>query len=276
MKARGFLLALCVVSAAVRAEEPPDYFENLRERTFVEADQQYVVRAKTDPRDAKPLFRARHLLLRVKTGTGDAERKWWPIRSLLLIEAASGNRFVAEFTADTGDLEHRNAPKAWTRLSGSRRGASVETWSTSDSDAPEFPDSPCGGTRHRIIGGGFEISGVDLADARSRTVSTTIGEIREAVFSPDEVLELGRLRELDTAGLNRAATLEANFSAAVRLAWRLLFMDRPAIPRGTQDLLLVPDSAPLGDLAPWRALTYLPQDLPPFPPLPPEPEGGVK
>ena len=274
MKARGLLLVCCAVSAAMRAERPPDYFENLRERTFVEFDQQFVIRQKTDPRDAKPLFRARHLLLRVKAGTGDAERQWWPIRSILLIEAASGNRFVAEITADTGDLGHRSAERAWMRLSGSKRGTALETWTTSDPDAPGSPDSPCGGTRHRIMGGGLEISGVDLSDVRSRTVSATIGEIREAVFTPDEVLELGRLRELDTTGLNRTATIEANFSVAVRLAWNLLFMDRPAIPRGTEDLLLIPDSAPPGDLGPWRTLTYIPQDLPPFPPLPPE--GGVK
>ena len=274
MRARGALLAFCAFSAALRAEEPPDYFENLRERTFVEIDQQYVIRQKTDPHDAKPLFRARHLLLRVKTGTGDAERKWWPIRSLLLVEAASGSRFVAEITADTGDREHRHMPKSWTRLSGSKRGTAVETWTASDPDASDSPDSPCGGPRYRIIGGGLEISSVDLADVRSRTVSTSIAEIREAVFTGDEVRELERLREIDDFRLYGAEAAVPNFSSGVRLAWSLLLMDRPPVPRGSQNLVLVSDSSPPGDLTPWRPLTYLPQDLPPFPPLPPE--GGAK
>ena len=133
MKALGPLLAFCAISAAMRAEEPPDYFANLRGRTFVEVDHSYLVKEKPALPESPALFRIRHLFLRVRAGTGDAERRWWPMRSLLLIEAASGNRFVAELTADTADPAHRDAAKAWTRLSGSSRGLAVESWSTSDS-----------------------------------------------------------------------------------------------------------------------------------------------
>ena len=56
------------------------YQQKARERglyiqtgTFLEVDQPYVARRKNDTRDPRPVFRARHLLLRVKAGTGDAE-----------------------------------------------------------------------------------------------------------------------------------------------------------------------------------------------------------
>ena len=65
----------------------------------------------------------------------------------------------------------------------------------------------------------------------------------------------------------------ANIASGVRLAWNFLFMEKPSIPTDRQDLVLVPDPRPPGDLASWRTLTYLPQDLPPFPPL--LPEGGI-
>jgi hypothetical protein len=279
MRARGMLLAFCAVSAAMRAEEPPDYFANLRDRTFVEVDQSYLVKEKPALPESPALFRIRHLFLRVKAGTGDAERRWWPMRSLFLVEAASGNRFVAELTADIADQEHPDAAKAWTRLSGSSRGLAVESWSTpgpnesnsSSQDEPDsVPDGACGGTRYRFIGGGLEIGGVHLRDGRSRTVSVALAEIRDAVFSADEVRELDRLRSLGIPRLVGGSGPEPNFQPGARLAWSFLFLEKPPIPQGKEDLVLVPDPGPPGDLAPWRTLTYLPQDLPPFPALPPE------
>ena len=279
MKARGAILAICAISAAMRAGEPPDYFANLRDRTFVEVDQSYLVKGKPVLPESPVLFRIRHLFLRVKMGTGDAERQWWPMRSLFLIEAASGNRFVAEITADIGDHDHPDAAKAWTRLSGSSRGLAVESWSTwdpheSDSSSKDerasVPDEACGGTRYRFIGGGLEIGGAYLPDFHSRTVSIALAEIRDAVFSADEVRELDRLRSLELSRLGGGSGTTATFSSGVRLAWSFLFMEKPNVPLGKRDLVLVPDATPPGDLASWRTLTYLPQDLPPFPPLPPE------
>ena len=285
MKARGALLLLCAASAAMRAEEPPDYFANLRDKTFVEVDQSYLVKENPPLPESPALFRIRHLFLRVKAGTGDAERRWWPIRSLLLIEAASGNRFVAEITADIGDQGHPDAAKAWTRLSGSRRGLAVESWSTwdphefdawdrskEDEPRPE-PNEACGGTRYRFIGGGLEFGGAYVSDLRSRTVSLALAEIRDAVFSADEVRELNRLRSLEISRLSGASGTAVNLQSGVRLAWSYLFMDRSGIRPDNRDLVLAPDATPPGDLAPWRTLTYLPQDLPPFPAF--LPEGGI-
>jgi hypothetical protein len=282
MKARAALLAFCAVAAVMRAEEPPDYFANLRDKTFVEVDQSYLVKEKPALPESPVLFRIRHLFLRVKTGTGDAERRWWPMRSLFLIEAASGNRFVAELTADIADQEHRDAAKAWSRLSGSSRGLAVESWSTLDPNESDssskgelgsVPDVACGGTRYRFIGGGLEIGGAYLPDFRSRTVSVALAEIRDAVFSAAEVRELDRLRSLEIPRLGGVSGTAANFQSGARLAWNFLFIEKPAIPPDKQDLVLVPDPGQPGDLASWRTLTYLPQDLPPFPPL--GPEGGV-
>jgi hypothetical protein len=280
VKTRGAILLLCAASAAMRAEEPPDYFANVRDKTFVEVDQSYLVKGKPALPESPALFRIRYLFLRVKTGTGDAERRWWPMRSLFLIEAASGNRFVAEFTSDIGDQEHPDAPKAWTRLSEASRGLAVESWRTPEphegdssyKPAPE-PDEACGGTRYRFLGGGLEIGGAYQRDFRSRTVSIALAEIRDAVFSADEAGELDRLRSLEIPRLGGGTGPQVNIPSGVRLAWSFLFMDRPGIRPDKQDLVLVPDAAPPGDLAPWRTLTYLPQDLPPFPPLPPE--GGI-
>lgn len=284
MKARGAILVLCAASAAMRAEEPPDYFANLRDRTFVEVDQSYLVKEKPALPESPALFRIRHLFLRVKMGTGDAERRWWPMRSLFLIEAASGNWFVAEITSDVGDPDHPDAAKAWTRLSGSGRGLAFESWATLDphefdswdlskDEPPPEPDGACGGTRYRFIGGGLEIGSVYLGDIRSRTVSVAIAEIRDVVFSADEVRELDRLRSLEIPRLGGSSDMAANFQSAVRIAWSYLFMERPGIRPDKRELVLVPDPGPPGDLGPWRTLTYLPQDLPPFPPLPPE--GGI-
>jgi hypothetical protein len=285
VKARGAILFLCAASAATRAEEPTDYFANLRDKTFVEVDQAYLVKEEPALPESPVLFRIRHLFLRVKMGTGDAERRWWPVRSLLLVEAASGNRFVAEITADIGDQEHPDAPKAWTRLSGASRGLAVESWASPDPHERELleswhpskedeplpePDEACGGTRYRFLGGGLEFGGAYLPDFHSRTVSIALVEIRDAVFSADEVRELDRLRSLEISRLSGASGTAVNFQSGVRLAWSFLFMDRPNIPRNKRDLVLVPDATPPGDLASWRTLTYLPQDLPPFPAFLPE------
>jgi len=90
------------------------------------------------------------------------------------------------------------------------------------------------------------------------------------VFSVDEVRELDRLNSLEVPRLGGGTGTQVNIPSGVRLAWSFLFRDRPNIPPDKRDLVLVPDAAPPGDLAPWRTLTYLPQDLPPFPALPPE------
>ncbi len=279
MKGRKVLLAFCAISAAMRAEEPHDYFANLKDRTFVEVDRSYVVKEKPVRPGSPALFRVRHLLLRVKAWTGDAERRWWPTRSLFLIEADSGNRFVAEITSDVADLEHLDAPRAWTRLSSASRGLAFESWATVDpreSDASNanepgtLPEQACAGTRYRFIGGGQEISRVRLQDIRSRTVSVALAEIRDAVFSRDEVRELDRLRSLDIPSLGGGSGPAPGFSSGIRIAWSYLFMERSNVPPDRRDLALVPEDAPPGDLAPWRTLTYLPQDLPPFPALPPE------
>jgi hypothetical protein len=158
MRAAELLLAFCGISVTLRAADPQDYFENLRDKAFVEFDQPYLARNKDAPPDAPPLFRARHLILRLKS-YGDEERRWWPQRDLLLVEMPSGRRWVIESTSPKFDLNHL------------------------DEETP------------------------------ARRVSAD-SEVVESFYA-----------------------------------------------------------ASAGDLASWRMLTYLPQDLPPFPPLPAE--GGI-
>ncbi len=273
MKARGFALALCLLPLGLSAEGP-GYFANLRDRTYVEVDESFLVRERAAPPGAPPAFRLRHLVLRVKTGTGFTEQRWWPIRSLFLVTMRADDRWVAEIDADTADAEHPSEPRSWVRLSGGKNAAAFEVFSTNDAAGGDgeraslASESPCGGTRYRFLGGGVEIRDVSAEDVRSRTVAAVLGEIRDALYSPAEILDLVRLKELGVSPRVSGPPAMPNLASGAHLAWNYLLFDKPGPSRGEPSLVLVPDPAPAGDLAPWRALTHIPQDLAPFQPLP--------
>lgn len=271
MRAAELLLACCAISVTLRAADPQDYFENLRDKAFVEFDQPYLARNKDVPPDAPPLFRARHLILRLKS-YGEEERRWWPQRDLLLVEMPSGRRWVIESTSPKFDFNHLDEETPSRRVSTD--GGVVESFYAPDVESlrreGSADDDPCSGPRFRVRGGGHEIFGISIDDWRSRTVSVAIAEIRQATFSVEEVEELARLLPMELPRIGG----DLNSGLGLRLAWTLLFTDRPMQSPEQRNILLVPDAASAGDLAPWRTLTYLPQDLPPFPPLPAE--GGIK
>ena len=96
MKARSFVLALCVASAAMRAEgqaSGPDWFDAFRGKAYLQGDASYVAREKTAAPDALALFRVRWVVLRYE-GFTEKEREFWPYRNLLLVTMPTGAKYV--------------------------------------------------------------------------------------------------------------------------------------------------------------------------------------
>lgn len=259
-------------AASAGGAESPDYFQDLRGRTYLEVDRSWAARPPGSP-EAAPVFRVRELVLRLPQPEPEL-RNWWAYRKILLVTMASGRRYVAEST--NGPLEVRRAgePRPFTRLAAERRGAVVEVWHRFDTEVADVgiegdeirdddPSRPCSGSLLLTRGGGLElVSHGD--DGLTRTVKARRGEIRDAVFRPEEVEELDALRRFDpTKGPDSGGG-----GLMARIAWAFLFFDRP---RPTADLVLEPEP-PASDLASWRALAGLPQDLPPFEP---GPEGNL-
>jgi hypothetical protein len=98
-------------------------------------------------------------------------------------------------------------------------------------------------------------------------VRAGIVDVRDGTFSLATREELWQLHlRLPTEPMRPRWDVPAGFDFMVpdvlyaRLAWMLPFLDRKADP-GRPRLKVVPDPAPPGDLAGWRALTYIPLAL---------------
>lgn len=268
MKARGILLALWAVSAAMPAEgESPDWFDAFRGKAYLQGDASYVAREKSAAPDSPPLFRARWVVVRYE-GFSEKEREVWPYRNLLLVTMPGGAKYVLESAFGFVDEKHLEEDRPFHRVASAH--AAFEMWAAGGFEDPAVAaDDPCGGSRQKVRapGGSLDFA---LTDLSSRTVRTSLSEITAATFDANERRDLVALLRVapegapsfpnDTVGLNARNAL---FSATV--AFR---SDVPPVAQRT--VVLVRDPAPAGDLASWRALAHLPLDLPPFPALPPE------
>jgi hypothetical protein len=261
MKARGLVLALFLVPAAICAEEP-DWFDAFRGKAFLQSDASYVAREKSAAPDSPPLFRARWLVLRY-AGFTESERRWWPYRNLLLVSTPSGARYVLESGFGFVDEKHLDEERPFQRVASER--AAFEIWSSGTAGEAPVNDAteegPCEGSRQRVRAPGGALN-FFLTDLSSPTVRTTLGEISAATFSEDERRDLSLLLRVSLE--NKATLRESLLSVSVALRDR-------ALSREQRTVVLTPDPEASGDLAPWRALAHLPLDLPPFPALPPDP-----
>jgi hypothetical protein len=271
VKARGLLLALWAVSAATRAEgQSPDWFDAFQGKAFLQGDTSFVGREKSAAPDAPPLFRARWVVLRY-AGFAESERRFWPYRNLLLVTTPGGVRYVLESGFGFVDEKHLDEDRPFQRVASAN--AAFELWSSgtageAPADAVAEPD-PCAGDRQRVRASGGMLT-FFLGDLGSATVRTTLGEILAATFSEDERRDLaGLLRVSVEDGAALSNELPFFYVREPLLAVNLAFRDR-APSREQRTVVLAPDPAPPGDLAPWRALAHLPLDLPPFPAIVPE------
>ena len=268
MKARSFVLALCVASAAMRAEgqaSGPDWFDAFRGKAYLQGDASYVAREKTAAPDALALFRVRWVVLRYE-GFTEKEREFWPYRNLLLVTMPSGAKYVVESAFGFVDEKHLEEDRPFHRVASA--GAAFEMWTSGgvvDPDATS--EDPCEGMRQRIRAPGGTLD-FFLNDLSSRTVRTALAEITAGTFDANERRDLAGMLKVspegspsfpkDVIGLNARNAL-----FAVVVAFR-----SEVPPTSQRTLVLAPDPAPAADLAAWRGLAHLPLDIPPFPALP--------
>lgn len=269
MKARGILLAFWAVSAAMRAEgQSPDWFDAFRGKAFLQGDASFVAREKSAAPDAPPLFRLRWVVIRYG-GFSESWRRFWPYRNLLLVTMPSGDRYVLESSMGFLDESHLEEERPWARVASVR--VSIEVWSGGEEEPSEnaVHAASCedGRKRVRAPGGTLEFF---LDDFGSRTVRAALAEIRVATFDENERRDLSTLLRISVKD-NRTLGREFptyNFRDPI-LALSIPFLDQMP-PPDKRTVVSVPDPAPQGDLASWRALAHLPLDLPPFPALPPD------
>ena len=153
----------------------------------------FVVREKTAPADAPPLFRARWVVLRY-AGLSERERRWWPYRNILLVAMPSGARYVVESSLGFRDESHLEEERPWERVASAR--AAFEIW-TSGSGAVAAGNraffravrGPAPAVL-RAPGGGLSFF---LEDLGSRTVRASLEEIGSATFDEDERRDLALL-----------------------------------------------------------------------------------
>ena len=272
MKARDLLLALCALSATVRAEDP-DWFDAFRGRAFLQGDASFVAREKSAPPDGPPLFRARWVVLRY-AGFTEKERRFWPWRNLLLVTMPAGARYVLESSHGYVDETHLEEERPWQRVASNR--TAFEVWSSSNGD-PQSIDAadaaPCDGLHTRVRAPGGTL-GFFIEDFGSRTVRASLAEIAAGTFDEDERRDLGTLLKVSVDS-NRTIGTEM---PTYHLRDPLLSVTIPFLgqvpPPDKRTLVFAPDPSAPVDLSSWRALARLPLDLPPFPPLPPE--RGIK
>lgn len=269
MKARGLLLALCAVSAALRAEgqQEPDWFDAFRGKAYVQGDSSWVAREKSAAPDSPPLFGVRWVVIRYG-GFSERWRRFWPYRNVLLVTMPTGSRYVLESSMGLMDENHLEEERPWQRVASVR--AAYEVWSEGEENTEKVTDAPsCEGSRKRVRAPGGKLE-FFLDDFGSRTVRTALSEIGAATFDEDERRDLAVLLRMSVED-NR--TLSAEFPThSFRdplLALSFVFRDQ-ILPRDKRTVVSMPDPAPSGDLAAWRSLVHLPLDLPPFPALPPE------
>jgi hypothetical protein len=266
MKARGLLLALCLLSAALRAEEP-DWFDAFRGKAYLQGDATYVAREKSAAPDSPPLFRMRWLVLRFG-GFSETSREFWPYRNLLLVTMPSGTRYVLESSFGFVDERHLDEERPSQRVASAR--AAFEVWTAGGLVDPDAAgDDPCVGMREKIRAPGGSLDFI-LNDLSSRTVRATLADITGATFDADERRDLATLLRV-SPGSNPSVPKNV-IGLDVRSAlFATMVAFRPEVPPVSQrTVVLTPDPAPPGDLAAWRGLAHLPLDLPPFPAIVPE------
>lgn len=271
MKARGLLLALLTVSAAIRAEgESPDWFDAFRGRAFLQGDASFVAREKSAPPDSPPLFRARWVVLRY-SGFTESERRWWPYRNLLLVSMPSGARYVLESSMGFVDESRLDEERPWERVASEK--AAFEVWTSGTAGEPPasaaLDAGPCEGMRQNVRAQGGALAFL-LDDLGTYTVRTTLREITAGTFDETERKDLGLLLRTSVDS-NRSLSTEIPIFHLrdPLLAVNVAFRDQ-ATPPESRTLAFAPDPSPAGDLASWRGLAHLPLDLPPFPALVPE------
>lgn len=271
MTARGILLALWTVSAAMRAEgQSPDWFDAFRGKAYLQGDTSFVAREKAAAPDSPPLFRARWVVLRY-AGFAESERRWWPYRNMLLVTMPSRARYVLESGFGFVDDKHLDEERPWQRVASGK--TDFEIWSSGMAGEPRLDEGadagPCEGDRHRIRapGGTLEFF---IEDLGSQTVKKILGEISGRTFDESERQDLAvLLRTSVESNLSLSPTLPNFHIRDPLLALNVAFRDL-APSRDQRTVLFEPDPSAPGDLAEWRALAHLPLDLPPFPVLPPE------
>jgi hypothetical protein len=271
VKARGILLALWTAWAAMRAEgQSPDWFDAFRGKAYLQGDASFVAREKGAAPDSPPLFLARWVVLRY-AGFTESERRFWPYRNLLLVSMPSGARYVLESGFGFVDEKHLDEERPFQRVASER--AAFEIWSSGTAGEAPVNDvteeGPCEGMRQRVRAPGGTLA-YFIDDLGSPTVKAILGEISAATFREDERQDLGLLLRVSVEN-NAALSAELPFFYIREslLAVNVALRDRALSPE-QRTVLLVPDPAPPGDLASWRALAHLPLDLPPFPALPPD------
>jgi hypothetical protein len=271
MKARAAVLALCMASAVLRAEDP-DWFDAFRGRAFLQGDARFVAREVSAQSDSPPLFRARWVVLRY-AGFAESERRWWPYRNILLVAMPSGARYVLESSFGFVDESHLEEERPWQRVASAR--TAFEAWmSGADPPSADAADAgPCDGMRERVRapGGTLEFFVDDLG---SRTVRASLAEIAAGTFDEDERRDLATLLRMSVESNRSLSTELPIFHLRDPLLAVNVALRDQVPPPDRRSVVFAPDTAALTDLSSWRALARLPQDLPPFPPLPPE--RGIK
>lgn len=256
------MIAALVLLAQVSASA--DWFEAFRGESFLVDDSSWLARDPALPGDAAPAMRLRHLLFLQKTA-GEPPF-WWERRSVLMIEMPSGSRYAAEICLKLPREGHAVEPMPHLRLASA--GGAMEWWDVSEDpvgaimETEADPEGPCAGQRTLVRGGGraFAYSGFDL----TRTMRAGLADVRDATFRNEEREELWQLQSRlprEAIRLEWDVPERVSFMApdlfGARLAWMLPFLGRKSDPTVTR-LRLVRDPAPPGDLAAWRAITYLP------------------
>jgi len=255
--------ALVLASAALfplplAAEE--DFWEVLRLPHFVESDAAWVVRPTGEKATADPLLRVRYLRLRLKPpGFAEPPRASWPGRSLLLLDFGGEVRAVAEaaWLPGAARTDRRSLPVSRSRLSSGRTPLETRRLALEPSEG----EGPCSGANLSTTGGGAELRWA-AEDATLRSVVAALSDLREAAAGPGESARLLLLRRIEwpkgtAEQLRPLLSLLAGETAPSRSPGRAA--DGPA-------LVAFPDPGHPSDLAPFRALTWIPTELGPLPP----------
>ena len=263
MKARGFVLALSLVSAVVRAGEP-DWFDAFRGKAYLQGDTSYVAREKSAAPDSPPLFRLRWVVVRYG-GLTETLREFWPYRNLLLVTMASGTRYVLESSFGFVDEKHMDEERPWQRVASER--TAFEVWASGTAGEATADVGPCEGMRYQVRAPGGTVA-FFMEDLGSRTMRATLTEITSATFPDEERRHLEALLRLSFDSNPTLAT--KHWSASLRYAQLALVvaMRDQVLPPEKRTLVFTQGPDAPGDLAAWRGLARLPLDLPPFPVLP--------
>jgi hypothetical protein len=266
MKARGILLAVWTVSAAMRAQgQSPDWFDAFRGKAYLQGDASYVAREKSAAPDSPPLFRARWIVLRY-AGFTEKERPWWPYRNLLFVSMPSGRRFVLEAAMGFLDEDHLDEERPWQRVASER--AAFEVWASGTAgEATAGPEGPCEGMRYQVRAPGGTAT-LFLEDLGSRTMKASLAEIVTGTFTEEERKDLASLLRLSFEKNPSLSPEHLGLNLRSALFALVVAMRDQVLPPDKRTVVLAPDAAAPADLAAWRGLAHLPLDLPQFSVLP--------